>query len=94
MITRDNWTHCIYTHPSAELAVQLSTGADFVDGAVAELYFVTLKYEETEHGQWSFESFDQAASHMNEKYSDWNFVDLLQVRKKSEGSGCDSCQAH
>jgi len=91
-INTENWSYSHYY--SEPLRAFVSLGASPVEGTekVQIQYLVTLTDKDyQELFQSTHDSLEAAIEVLNDKYSNWQFLDGLN---KTEGDGCTTCAAH
>lgn len=81
-----NWNTTVYK--SLDLKAFISIGADPIKPENL-LYLVNLTDEHhLEYFQQEFQKLEDACAFINDRWSDWEEVDL------ATGSGCGTCSAH
>ena len=92
IITTLNWSHVGFQHNNMRAFVTFGASPESVTNGSFNYYATVIQDENQEIFSQEFDSLSSACRYINDKYSDWEFVDLTNKNGK-EGS-CSTCVAH
>ena len=87
IVSDANWGHVCYQ--CGELRAMVSTGGMWLNGHKTIYYVSVLNNNNEDIYQSEFGSLDEALGHINQRYANWDFVDLTEKK-----GACGSCTAH
>ncbi|MBT3982605.1 MAG: hypothetical protein HOE90_14700 [Bacteriovoracaceae bacterium] len=88
-LSTENYNYCYYQLGELKAFVSMGAEAEMVESGPNWLYFSTLaQVEGLDLNQSTFKALEDALAYTNQKFKDWNFIDLADV---SDQGGCSSC---